>query len=151
MDAVVDWIRPQLSEIPREPPGWGICHADLVLSNVRAAAESGGVSLFDFGSVSRTYRGYDLAVVHWSLGHRDPARRPERWAALLEGYASIRPLPDRLEDRLPTFLALRELAFLGGNAATLPLRLGTEPFESSFMHDGFDRIRSILAEAGAIL
>ena len=150
MEPVVEWIRSRLVEIPREPPDWGICHADLVLSNVRAGPESDSVTLFDFGSLSRTYRGYDLAVVFWSLGHRDPARHAERWTALLDGYASIRSLPDRLEEHLPAFLALRELAFLGGNAATIPLRLGTEPFESSFMHDGFDRIRSILAEAGAI-
>ena len=66
----------------------------------------------------------------------------------MRGYASVRTLPAKLEERLPAFHALRELAFLGGNAATLPLRLGTEPFESSFMSDGFDRIRSILEEAG---
>jgi len=149
MDAVIEWLRPRLSGIPREAPDWGICHADLVLLNVRDAAEPAGVTLFDFGNLSRTYRGYELAVVYWSLGHRGPARRTECWEAFLDGYASIRSLPGRPEDDLPTFLALRELVFLGGNAVTLPLRLGTEPFESTFMHDGFDRIRSILADAGA--
>jgi len=150
MDTVIEWLRPRLSGIPLEAPDWGICHADLVLSNVRDAAQPGGVTLFDFGGVSRTYRSYDLAVFYWSLGHRDLTRRKERWEAFLDGYTSIRSLPSRLMEDLPALLALRELVFLGGNAATLPLRLGTEPFESTFMHDGFDRIRSILADAAAI-
>ena len=146
MTTVMEWIRPQLSEIPREPPEWGICHADLVMSNLRMGDQ--GLTLFDFGSAARTFRGYELAVVYWSLGHRYRDQREELWEALLRGYASARPLPARLEERLPAFRTLRELAFLGGNAATLPLRLGTKPFESSFMSDGFDRIRSILEEAG---
>jgi Ser/Thr protein kinase RdoA (MazF antagonist) len=149
VDAAIEWIRPQLSAIPRVPPGWGICHADLVLSNVREGTE--GVTLFDFGSLARTYRGFDLAVIFWSLGRRHPEHRQAYWEAILTGYASIRPLPDRLEQRLPVFLTLRELTFLGGNAATLPLRLGTEPFESSFIPDGFARIRSILSEVGVLL
>jgi len=146
MASVMQWIRPQLSEIPQEAPEWGICHADLVLSNVRMGAD--GLTLFDFGGIARTYRGYELTVIYWSLGHRYRDRREEFWEALLRGYASVRTLPAKLEERLPAFHALRELAFLGGNAATLPLRLGTEPFESGFMSEGFDRIRSILEDAG---
>jgi Ser/Thr protein kinase RdoA (MazF antagonist) len=147
MQAAIRWIRPQLAEIPRRAPEWGICHGDLVLSNVREGAD--GVSLFDFGSVARTYRGFDLAVIYWSLGRREREKQDARWQALLRGYESIRPRPEELEARLPAFLALRELAFLGGSAATLPLRLGTEPFESTFIHDGFDRIRAVLAAVGA--
>jgi len=150
MDKVIEWIRPQLAAIPREAPEWGICHADLVLSNVREAEE--GVTLFDFGGMARTYRGYDLTVVYWSLGGRVPDQRDKYWTNLLAGYESVRPLPEKLEERLPAFHALRELSFLGGNAATLPLRLGTEPFEpieSSFVHAGFERIRKILENAGA--
>lgn len=149
MDSVIELLRVRLSEIPREQPEWGICHADLVLSNVRMGAE--GVTLFDFGNIARTYRGFDLSVIYWSLGHRYEGQRRACWKALLGGYKSIRSLPDRLPERLPCFLALRELAFLGGNAATLPIRLGTAPFESSFMEDGFDRIRSTLAKPGLSL
>ena len=147
MAEVIEWIRPQLAAIPRETPEWGICHADLVMSNVRMGTD--GLVLFDFGSIARTYRGFDLSVVYWSLGHRYLDQREELWEAFLKGYESVRSLPDRLAERLPALHALRELAFLGGNAATLPLRLGTEPFESDFMSDGFDRMRSILRQAGA--
>ena len=147
MASVIDWLRPQLAKTPREAPEWGLCHADLVLSNVRARGDD--VSLFDFGGLSRTYRAYDLAVVYWSLEHRSEQRVETGWEAFLAGYEQIRPLPEHLRERLPAFRVLRELAFLGGNAATLPLRLGTEPFESDFMKEGFDRIRAILSEAGA--
>ncbi len=146
MTAVIDWMRPRLAEILREAPEWGICHGDLVLSNVRVGEE--GVTLFDFGNITRTYRGLELAIVFWSLGHRYADQRAGCWKALLGGYESIRSLPDGMTERLPIFLILRELAFLGGNATSLPLRLGTEPFESSFMSDGFNRIRSTLKEAG---
>ena len=146
LTAVIEWIRPQLAAILREAPEWGICHADLVLSNVRLGSE--GLTLFDFGSMARTYRGYELAVAYWSLGHRYLDQRESCWEAVLKGYGSVRSLPGRLADRLPLFLALREVAFLGGNAATLPLRLGTQPFESGFVSDGLKRIRSILEEAG---
>jgi len=143
LNAVVNRIRPQLAGIPREAPEWGVCHADLVLSNVRGPQ---GVTLFDFGDAATTYRGLELAVVFWSLGHRYLDQRDALWSAFLDGYQTVRALPDELEARLPAFLALREISFLGGNAATLPLRLGTEPFESDFMRNGFDRIRSYLGQ-----
>ena len=113
-----------------------------MLSNARG--DDHGVWLFDFGNLAHTYRGFDLSIIHWSLGHRDRERRDGLWAAFLNGYTTIRPLPAKLAERLPAFLAMRELVFLGGNAESLPLRLGTAPFESTFMHDGFSRIRRIL-------
>jgi len=137
-------IRPQLAEVPRTAPEWGVCHGDLVLSNVRTGPD--GVTLFDFGDVAKTYRGFDLSVVYWSLGHRFLDRREELWGAFLRGYEAIRRLPESLQEKLPAFLILRELRFLGGNAASLPLRLGTEPFESDFISDGFQRIRAILGD-----
>ncbi|MFC2106432.1 phosphotransferase enzyme family protein [Candidatus Bipolaricaulota bacterium] len=146
LDHVIGHIRPQLSEIPREIPNWGVCHADLVLSNVRYG--SNGVTLFDFGDCGITYRGLEMAILFWSLEHRDLDQRDVLWEAFLNGYGQIRNLPDRLEERLSAFLILRELSFLGGNAATLPLRLGTEPFDSDFMSSGFDRIRSYLGRSG---
>jgi len=138
-------IRPTIEGIPKTAPEWGLCHADLVLSNARGDAQ--GVWLFDFGNLAHTYRGFDLSIVYWSLGHRDREKRDDLWAAFLDGYTAIRPLPAKLTERLPAFLAMWELAFLGGNAESLPLRLGTVPFESAFMHDGFDRIREILSPA----
>lgn len=144
MNEAADGIRSRLAEIPRTAPEWGVCHGDLVLSNVRTGPA--GVTLFDFGNVAKTYRGFDLSVVYWSLGHRFLDRRDELWGAFLRGYEAIRRLPDSLEEKLPAFLILRELRFLGGNAASLPLRLGTEPFESDFISDGFQRIRAILRD-----
>jgi len=145
LDNVLAIIRPTIEAIPRTAPEWGLCHADLVLSNARGDAQ--GVWLFDFGNLACTYRGFDLSIVYWSLGHRDREKRDDLWAAFLGGYTAIRPLPAKLRERLPAYLAMRELALLGGNAESLPLRLGTAPFESTFMHDGFSRIRRILSLA----
>ena len=132
-----------------EKPDFGLCHADLVLSNVRLTAE-GNITLFDFGNAVKTWRVYDLAVIYWSLGHRYEDGRDQLWESFLEGYAAIRSLPEALSERLAEMLLLRQIGFLGGNCATLPLRLGTAPFESDFLEKGMEQLRTF-AERSAIL
>jgi Ser/Thr protein kinase RdoA (MazF antagonist) len=119
------------------------------MSNVRLTAE-GTITLFDFGNVLKTWRAYDLAVLYWSLGNRYRDCRDHLWKSFLEGYAAIRPLPEALSERLAEMLILRQISFLGGNCATLPLRLGTAPFESDFIEKGMKKLKK-LAEKSAIL
>ena len=138
-----------LQQLPQEKPDFGLCHADLVLSNVRLTAE-GNITLFDFGNAVKTWRVYDLAVIYWSLGHRYEDGRDQLWESFLEGYAAIRSLPEALSERLAEMLLLRQIGFLGGNCATLPLRLGTAPFESDFLEKGMEQLRTF-AERSAIL
>ncbi len=139
---VANRIRPQLEELPTESPNFGLCHADLVLSNVRLNGD-GGITFFDFGNVAYTWRAYELAVVRWSLGNCDKQNLSQCWEAFLGGYASVRALPFGLHELLPALLILRQMMFLGGNCATLPLRLGTEPFEGNFMANGIAQIHQL--------
>ena len=138
-----------LEKLSRSIPDFGLCHADLVMSNLRLTAE-GTVTLFDFGNALKTWRTFELAIVYWSLGHRDRDGREGLWKAFLQGYASIRPLPEAFPEHLTVMLILRQIAFLGGNCATLPLRLGTEPFESDFIKNGMARLRKLVEESGIL-
>ncbi len=135
-----------LAQMPRQAPGFGLCHADLVLSNLRQA-QDGTITLYDFGDAMKTWRAYELAVVYWSLGHRVPDSRDRLWQAFLQGYRRIRPFAGAWSDSLAAMLVLRQIGFLGGNCATLPLRLGTEPFETGFMEREMTRLRHLVDQA----
>lgn len=136
-----------LQQLPQEKPDFGLCHADLVMSNLRLTAE-GTITLFDFGNAVRTWRAYDLAVIYWSQGHRHRDSRDQLWESFLEGYAAIRPLPEAISARLAAMLILRQISFLGGNCATLPLRLGTAPFESDFIEKGMKQLKTLVEKSG---
>jgi Ser/Thr protein kinase RdoA (MazF antagonist) len=136
-----------LEGLPRKKPDFGLCHADLVMSNLRLTAE-GTITFFDFGSVLKTWRVFEFAVVYCSLGNRYRKGRDPLWKAFLRGYESIRMLPEALSTYLAIMLVLRQISFLGGNCATLPLRLGTEPLESDFIGNGMTQLRHFVAESG---
>lgn len=124
---------------------FGMCHADLVMSNVRLSSER-GVTPMDFGNVMHTFRGLELAVVNWALESRGPALQSQLWDAFLSGYTAVRTLPDLLLGNLPAMLALRQISFLGSNCAHLPLRLGTHPFEQGFLQRELSRLRTYFAQ-----
>ncbi len=136
-----------LQQLPDKTPDFGLCHGDIVMSNLRLTTE-GTVTLFDFGNTLKTWRAFELAIVYWSLGNRYRDCRDHLWKTFLQGYEAIRPLPEALTERLAVMLILRQIAFLGGNCATLPLRLGTEPFESTFMEAGIKRLRTLVDNSG---
>jgi len=125
---------------------YGLCHGDLVLSNVRLTND-GTVTLFDFGNAMKTWRAYELVVFYWSLGHRYKQDREKLFNAFLRGYQSKRILPETSLVDLPIMMVLRQIGFLGGNCATLPLRLGTEPFETGFIEKEMKRLREFVEES----
>jgi Ser/Thr protein kinase RdoA (MazF antagonist) len=135
-------INQRIKDLPLEIPDWGLCHSDLVLSNFRY--DNNQVTFFDFAGASYTWRAFDLTIVFWSLGHRNKEKQGELWNAFLSGYESVREIPADTQKLLPVFLVLRHILFLSGNCATLPLRLGTEPFETDFITKGMKFIRNIV-------
>jgi len=139
-------LGPILKKLPHTTPDFGLCHADLVISNLRLTTD-GTITLFDFGNVLKTWRAFELAVIYWSLGNRYRDCRDHFWKAFLQGYESVRPLPEALAERLAVMLVLRQIGFLGGNCATLPLRLGAEPFESNFIEKGMKQLKKLVEES----
>jgi Ser/Thr protein kinase RdoA (MazF antagonist) len=136
-----------LKKQPRNTLDFGLCHADLVISNVRLTDE-GEIALFDFGNAMVIWRAFELAVVYWSLANRFENIQDKLWGAFLQGYELNRALPEAFYDNLYAMLVLRQIGFLGGNCATLPLRLGTEPFESGFIAKGIERLRGLVERSG---
>jgi Ser/Thr protein kinase RdoA (MazF antagonist) len=135
-------IRRRLGELGRKSPDWGLCHADLVLSNLRAGTE-GSIVFLDFGNAAHTWRAYELAGVHRSLSHRGGETDQGLWDTVLSSYARVRPIPQGIPELLPLFLVLRQIKFLAGNCRSLPLRRGTEPFEGDFLPNGMASVRRI--------
>jgi len=139
-----------LKKLPRKKPEYGLCHADLVMSNLRMT-DDGTITFFDFGNGKKTWRALELAIVYWSLGNRYRDSREQLWKAFLQGYESIRSLPEALSERLSVMLILRQIGFLGDNCASLPLRLGTEPFESGFIEKELNRLKELVEKSGEVL
>jgi Ser/Thr protein kinase RdoA (MazF antagonist) len=67
-----------LQELPHKTPDFGLCHADLVMSNLRLTIE-GTITLFDFGNALKTWRVFELAIVYWSLEDRARDGRDHLW------------------------------------------------------------------------
>lgn len=147
LEAVGARLREQVALWPREGPDYGLCHADLVLSNVLYDTDS-GITFYDFGNALHAWRSLELAVPHLSIGRREPERFEPLWAALLSGYSAVRPLPAELDAQLPWVLIARQLGFITGNAASLSLRLGTQPFEGDIFDWPLASIREIADQLG---
>ena len=147
LEEVSTHLKNFLQRQSRTPSEFGLCHADLVMSNIRLT-DGGEVTFFDFGNAIRTWRAYDLSVVHWSLVNRYKDNGEKLWGSFLQGYKSSRPLPKLLLEILAVLLVLRQIGFLGGNCASLPLRLGTEPFESGFIEQEMIRLKQLVELSG---
>ncbi len=124
----------------RSTPDFGLCHADLVLSNICLTSDE-TIVLFDFGNAMKTWRTLELAIVYWSLGHRFKEERKAKWDAFLRGYKSVRQLSEGFKEQIHLMLTLRQISFIGSNCASLPLRLGTDPFEGDFLENQMKVLR----------
>lgn len=95
------------SELPRLAASWptdlpaGVIHADLFPDNVLMLDER-VTGLIDFYFACNDIIAYDLAVTHvaWCFD-KDDAFRADVSAALIEGYASVRPLSAAERAALP--------------------------------------------------
>ena len=116
------------------------------MSNLRLTTDR-TVCLFDFGNALKTWRASELAIVFWSLGNRYNDIRERLWEAFLAGYESMRPLPSVLSSHLGVMLILRQIEFLGGNCATLPLRRGVESIETGFVDKVMGQIKKLVDES----
>ncbi|GLR54762.1 phosphotransferase [Shinella yambaruensis] len=92
---------------------YGLIHADLVRENVLVAG--GAVAFIDFDDCGFGFRLFDLATA--LLRNRHEPDYPQLRAALLEGYAAVRPQAEAEFRHLPLFLLLRALTYIGWAAA----------------------------------
>ena len=133
--ALLKTLRSRLQQFSTGAPGFGLCHADLVLSNVRLG-DDGSIVFLDFGNAAFTWRACDLAVVHQTLFRRQAQDPHDRlWGAFLRGYSQVRELPEGSGRNLPLFLLLRKVSWIAGVMASCPLRMGTETFDHKWVRE----------------
>jgi Ser/Thr protein kinase RdoA (MazF antagonist) len=143
LEEVTAIMHSRFEALPTRGADVGWCHGDLVLSNIRLTADD-QIVLFDFGNAVKCHRLFELATVWRSLSRQLDGGREDVWMAFLDGYRAVRTLPEGFEAYLPLTQLASEIGFLGGNAATLPLRLGTDVFDGDFMAKGLARIRRLV-------
>jgi Ser/Thr protein kinase RdoA (MazF antagonist) len=92
---------------------YGLIHADIVRENIFVQGDA--VAFIDFDDCGFGFRLFDLATT-LLRNRREPAY-PALSAALIEGYARIRPQVEAELEHLPLFLLLRALTYIGWAAA----------------------------------
>ncbi len=109
------------------------CHGDNHGGNTFMAEGPGGArtpAWFDFDEAAPGYLAYDLAVLPWSMyrrvnGAKLNATALGLWAAFLEGYRSVRPIPPADFEAIALFVQVRNIWFWGEFASRVP-EWGTE-------------------------
>jgi Ser/Thr protein kinase RdoA (MazF antagonist) len=87
----------------------GLIHADLVPDNV--LVNGAEVRPIDFDDAGFGWNMFELAtILYFTLEDPDHAGLRQ---AVIEGYRSVRPLPDRDEQALELFLLVRGMTYLG--------------------------------------
>lgn len=110
-------LQQQMEGWPRDSSHWGFIHGDLHPWNIVLRGAAAGA--IDFTDCGWGYWGQDLAGVLQFLKHpltpRDAHHRaayPALREALLDGYASLRPLPASLQAQIEPLIATRMLGTL---------------------------------------
>lgn len=88
---------------------FGLIHADALRENVMVQGDK--VTLIDFDDGVFGFRMYELGVAlsqNWDQPNRDALS-----ASLLQGYASVRKLPENAHDLIEAFTVMRGLASCG--------------------------------------
>lgn len=111
--ALRDRLATALADAAADGLDYGLIHADLVRENILVTGS--GVGFIDFDDAGHGYRLFDIATA--LLKNRNEPAYPEIEAALIAGYRSRRPLEEAALARLPLFLVLRSLTYIGWLAA----------------------------------
>jgi Ser/Thr protein kinase RdoA (MazF antagonist) len=107
-----------LARLDGVPSQRGVIHNDFVLINAlfRRSADGWRLGILDFDDLGWGYFLYDLAPILGNLFDW-PKAHPWLRRAFLNGYQSVRQLPDGLEEDLPVLMAARHAVMLTWLAA----------------------------------
>ncbi len=103
-------LRQHVAALPRETPGYGVIHGDIIPTNVLVRPD-GELTLLDFDFFGRGWRSFDVATFLRDAQTRQTPDEPAR--AFLAGYQEERALADWELAALPLFVAVRGLFRLG--------------------------------------
>jgi amicoumacin kinase len=91
--------------LPKSPSDFGLVHADHAPQNFRYDTEQSRLTAFDFGNCCYHWFIADLAISLSTV--RRKANREQIRGSILEGYASIRSLPNNFDNLIDLFIRLR--------------------------------------------
>jgi Ser/Thr protein kinase RdoA (MazF antagonist) len=109
LDTACARARSDLARIGKTPANYGLIHADLIPENL--LFDGIRVAPIDFDDSGFGWHMFELATALYF--YIDAPCYAELRDALRDGYRSIRPLEDWEWSRLPLFLLLRSLTYLG--------------------------------------
>lgn len=133
VEVAADRIAETMRALGRTPKRWGAVHGDLHHQNLLFHGDS--VSPIDFGDLRLAHFPYDLGVVLYHLMYLDDVavRR-----AVLDGYQSVRELPDAIPFWPESFMcasALSNLSFqvtIPGERNSVHFARNVQEFANSF-------------------
>lgn len=106
-------LRDELAALPRDASSWGFIHGDLHPWNLLFTRDAAGA--IDFSECGLGHRSFEFASTlqwlrHPLVGNHDHGGSYVRLQhALLDGYASIAPLPADVEREIDVFIVMRLL------------------------------------------
>ncbi len=110
MHEVAEIVRPLISPLPTDMPGYGLVHGDVIPSNAQVTPQ-GEVALLDFDFCGYCWRAYDIATYLGEVKYWDASAAAAD--AFLDGYGAVRPLQEWELRALPAFAAARHIQSLG--------------------------------------
>ncbi|MEM7687216.1 MAG: phosphotransferase [Pseudomonadota bacterium] len=108
LERVETRVRDRLAAFGKDEDRYGLIHADMRLANLLVGPY--GTTLIDFDDCGLGWHLYDFAAAISFI--EDSPQIPALKTAWLDGYRSVRPLPDDHAVELDTFIMLRRLALL---------------------------------------
>jgi Ser/Thr protein kinase RdoA (MazF antagonist) len=134
-------VKDYLAGLDQDGPAYGLIHADIHPGNV-LLAPTGEFTLIDFDHCGFGWRAYDLTNFYVGPGASDDARK--EWAALLDGYESVRPFAPAERDAIPVLTACRGL-WDAGDWLRAASWNGFDGDAGTLCQQALDRIRKPLA------
>lgn len=141
-----DKAKQYLDRLPTAPPFYGPCHADLVLSNIRAEKD-GRIVLFDFGNAGWSWRALEFAIVYSSIQRRNQDRMETLWQAFVSGYADSGRDVEPLLEHLQGMRVIRQIGFITGASATCHLRMGIHVVEGDMINGEMRHLEGLMRDA----
>ena len=125
-----------------------ICHGDAYFGNamVRRRGERIEAAWFDFDECAPGFLAYDIAVFLWAMLRwysRTSDLNPicqSTWTAFLQGYRTVRAIPDVDLEQVGLFIAVRQLWLVGGYVGQIP-KLGVQTISSDWLTGELDRLK----------
>jgi Ser/Thr protein kinase RdoA (MazF antagonist) len=125
-----------------------ICHGDPYFGNamVRRRGERIEAAWFDFDECAPGFLAYDLAVFVWAM-MRWYSRASDlnsvsqsTWTAFLQGYQTVRAIPDVDLEHVGLFVAVRQFWLVGGYVSRIP-QWGVQTISSDWLTDELGRLK----------